>query len=185
METRAHHLTRTALILSAAGLTVAACGSGGSAGTSTGTGTTTSTAAIVSTASVGGADALVDADGRTLYDADVESADHILCVATCTRFWKPLRASAQQAREASTALGRGFTTVSRPDGGTQLAYQGHPLYTFTQEGAHEMTGNGFTDEFGGTRFQWSAATTGGSPTVPPSTGSGGTGGSGGGGGYGY
>jgi hypothetical protein len=62
---------------------------------------------------------------------------------------------------ASAALGPSLTVVTRPGGGTQLAYAGHPLYAFTVEGPHEMSGNGVSDRFGGTTFQWSAATTSG------------------------
>ena len=136
----------------------------------------------MSTATVDGAMTLVDGTGHTLYDTTAESAGHILCVGTCTSFWKPVAATQQQAQRASSSLGQAFSVLSRPGGGTQLAFDGHPLYTFTQEGAHQLSGNGFADQFQGTHFTWAAATVGGSTMAPPSTGSTGSG-NGGGGGY--
>jgi hypothetical protein len=38
--------------------------------------------------------------------------------------------------------------------------KGLPLYRFTQEGAGQLKGNGFADDFAGTHFQWAAATVG-------------------------
>jgi len=45
----------------------------------------------------------------------------------------------------------------------QVTYDGKPLYTFTLDSQPgELTGNGVTDQFGGTQFTWHAAfTTGG------------------------
>ncbi|WP_344042312.1 hypothetical protein [Nocardioides panacihumi] len=184
MNTRTLHLPRTALLLVGTALAATACGSGtygSSSSSSTGASPTQGGGgAIVSIASVDGTSTLVSSDGHTLYDAKAESPDNILCVDSCTSFWKPLIASGQQASQAASTLHQSFAVVSRPDGKTQLAYAGHPLYTFTQEGAHQLRGNGFTDEFQGTHFEWVAATTGGPASAPPSTGMATRGG-----GYGY
>jgi hypothetical protein len=50
-----------------------------------------------------------------------------------------------------------------------------PLYTFAQEGAGKLQGDGFTDDFRGTHFLWQAARTSGSntPSSGPSKPSGG------------
>lgn len=132
-------------------------------------------------ASIAGTGILATADGHTLYDAKSESAHAIYCIGACTHFWKPLMASERQAQQASSALGETFTVVDRPDGGTQLAIGGHPLYTFTQEGAQELRGNGFSDEFEGTHFVWTAAGANSSASALPSMRSRGSGS----GGYGY
>jgi predicted lipoprotein with Yx(FWY)xxD motif len=175
---------RAALLLGAVGMAVAACGSsddsGGSASLTGG-----GSGGIVTVESVDGAKALADASGHTLYTTTAESAGDVKCVDACTSFWQPLTASAQQAKQATAAVGGQFGVVDRPDGGTQLTYGGLPLYTFSEEGPGEMQGDGFTDDFQGTHFEWSAAVTDGStPTSGGgSSGSGGYGG--GGGGYGY
>ena len=49
----------------------------------------------------------------------------------------------------------------RTDGGRQLTFKGLPLYSFTEEGPGQLDGDGFVDDFDGTRFEWAAATTGG------------------------
>ena len=63
-------------------------------------------------------------------------------------------------------------TVKRPDGGQQLTFKGMPLYTFTQEGAGQLDGDGVADDFNGTHFVWTAATSTGPgrrPWGPSST----------------
>jgi predicted lipoprotein with Yx(FWY)xxD motif len=168
------HIARAALVVGALALLVTACGSSGG-GFSSGSGGTAS--GLVSTSSVDGSSTLADAAGKTLYSADVEANGQIKCVDSCTTFWQPLMATVKQAKQASTQLGETFGVVDRPDGETQLTFRGRPLYTFAEEGAGQLKGNGFTDDFQGTHFEWSAAGTDGSAAPSPSTN--------GGGGYGY
>ena len=132
---------------------------------------------LVSMSSVDGSSTLADGSGKTLYSADVEANGQIKCVDSCTTFWQPLMATVKQAKQDSTRLGVRFGVVDRPDGETQLTLRGLPLYTFADEGAGQLTGNGFTDDFEGTHFEWSAVGTDGSVAPSPSTN--------GGGGYGY
>ena len=181
MSTRTLHHSKTALLLGGVALAAAACGSGNAAPSASSGGG--GSGALVTTASVDGTSILATSDGHTLYDTKSESAEAIYCVDACTKFWKPLMASEKQAQLASTALAESFTVVSRPGGGTQLALRGHPLYTFTQEGAHQLRGNGFSDDFQGTHFEWTAAGSNGAASPQPSTGS--SPGTGSGGGYGY
>jgi len=106
---------------------------------------------------VDGTDVLVDGDGRTLYTADVEEGSEILCVDACTSFWAPVGGSDADAQAAEDALGADVGVVERPDGDRQLALDGAPLYSFTEEGPGELTGDGFVDDFQGTTFTWSVA----------------------------
>jgi len=191
MDMQTLHTPKIALVLGGLALAAAACGTGSGTSTSASpsgaSATSGSSGAVVSTESVDGTAGVVSADGHTLYDAKGESPRHILCVDTCTSIWKPVLASRQQAQRASSALDQTFTVAARPDGGTQLVYAGHPLYMFAPEGPHQLQGNGAADEFGGTHFDWSAATTAAAP-IGASSPSGPRMGSkptSGGGGYGY
>jgi predicted lipoprotein with Yx(FWY)xxD motif len=186
MDPRTLHTSRTALVLGGLALAAAACGSGGGSSTSTHLADAPAsggTGAVVSTVSVAGTNTLVGADGHTLYAPDGESAGHIRCVGACTKIWVPALATAAQARQAAASIGPKLTVVPRPGGGSQLAYAGHPLYSFALEGPHQMHGDGVSDQFDGTSFHWSAATTTGPAHARPTAGSSapGTGGHG----YGY
>jgi predicted lipoprotein with Yx(FWY)xxD motif len=181
MNTRTTRSSKAALLLGGVALAAAACGSGNAANNNSSAGG--GSGAVVTTASVNGTSVLATSDGHTLYDTKSESAGDIYCIDACTHFWKPLMASETQAKQASSALAETFGVVIRPDGGSQLALGGHPLYTFTQEGAHQLRGNGFSDEFQGTHFEWTAVGTRGSSGSQPSMGS--SQGIGSGGHYGY
>ncbi|MEU6135235.1 hypothetical protein [Nocardioides sp. NPDC047086] len=159
-------------------LFAAGCGSGdGGSGSDAGGGGS----APVSVAEVDGTKVLADAKGHTLYSAEVEKDGQIHCVDGCTKFWVPVVASDGDVKAAKSALGGEFGTVERPDGDTQLTHDGLPLYTFAQEGAGELKGDGFTDDFQGTEFVWVAARSDGSSTPSKSS----TPEDNGGGGYGY
>jgi predicted lipoprotein with Yx(FWY)xxD motif len=114
-------------------------------------------AGIVSIENVGGSDVLADAQGRTLYTAAVEKGGKILCVDACTSFWKPVVASPAEADRAADELGADLSVLERPDGAQQLTFDGLPLYTFAEEDAGQLEGDGFVDDFQGTHFEWQAA----------------------------
>jgi predicted lipoprotein with Yx(FWY)xxD motif len=111
----------------------------------------------VSVANVGGSDVLADSAGKTLYSAAVEQGGKIHCVDACTSFWDPAPASSADAEKAAKALDANFGVVKRPDGQRQLTFDGLPLYTFADEGAGKLEGDGFVDDFQGTHFEWKAA----------------------------
>jgi predicted lipoprotein with Yx(FWY)xxD motif len=181
-QTGSRHWNRA--LAGAAGLAaiaalLAACGGGGSdnnAGGSTGSG---SGAAAVKTSPTGSLGAiLVNSAGKTLYFADGESAGSIKCTGECVGFWSPLTTSGNAAPQASGDLTAQFTMVKRPGGGDmQVAYNGHPLYTFKlDKSAGSTMGNDFKDSFGGTNFTWHAVTAagaaaaeGGSNSTPSSS----------------
>ena len=158
------------LAIGVAALVLAACGGGDDSGNATAANAGPSSG-IVSTQDVDGMNVLADSDGRTLYSADVEKGGMIKCVDACTSFWDPVSASAKDAKSASSDLDMDFSLVKRPDGARQLAVDGQPLYRFSEEGPGKLEGDGFTDDFKGTHFEWSAATTGGGNS---SSGSGGS-----------
>ena len=150
-----------ALAILVAGLVLAACGGGnGNSGSSANTSTMSAGSGLVSVRTVDKTPVLANRQGRTLYSADVEQGGRIQCTSKCVSFWDPVDASSSQAKTAAANLNLDLGVVKRPDGVDQLTFDGKPLYSFTQEGPGQLTGNGFVDDFGGTRFEWMAAATG-------------------------
>jgi predicted lipoprotein with Yx(FWY)xxD motif len=167
-------------------LAVAACSSsGGSASGGTpasGSGTTVAVRSVSGTGNV-----LTDAQGHTLYASEQEANGKVMCTTSaCTTFWQPLLA-ADGNPTGPSSLTATLTTVTRPDGKMQVALNGSPLYTFTEDhSAGAVGGNGFKDSFGSQHFTWHVATPSGIAAAGPSGPGGGTsssGGYGGGGGY--
>jgi predicted lipoprotein with Yx(FWY)xxD motif len=146
------------LLIGGGALGVAACGSSGS---DSGTASTGSSAGIVTAKTVDGVGVLTDSAGKTLYSASVETGGRVHCVGRCTSFWDPVLGSRADAMQAAAKLHAKVGVAKRPDGRQQLTFDGRPVYTFTSEGAGKLQGDGFSDEFQGTHFQWSAARTSG------------------------
>jgi predicted lipoprotein with Yx(FWY)xxD motif len=146
-----------ALAVGAAALVLAACG-GGDDGDATAA-DEGSGSGLVSIQDVDGTNVLTDSAGRTLYTAEVEQ-ERIRCTGACTSFWDPVVASPNEAESASADLDLELGVVNRPDGESQLTFKGLPLYSFTEEGPGQLDGDGFVDDFEGTRFDWAAASTG-------------------------
>jgi len=150
-----------ALAILVAGLVLAACGGGnGDSGSSENMRAMSAGSGLVSVRTVDKTPVLANRQGRTLYSADVEQGGRIHCTSGCVSFWNPVHASSSQAKTAAANLNLDLGVVKRPDGVDQLTFDGQPLYSFTQEGPGQLTGNGFADDFGGTHFEWMAATTG-------------------------
>lgn len=152
------HSVTVALAIGAAALALAACGGDEDNGEATAAGMGSGIASIQN---VDGTDVLVDSEGRTVYSAEVEKGGRILCTGACTSFWDPVAASPTRAEAAAADLDLELAAVKRPDGAEQLTLKGLPLYTFTEEGPGRLEGDGFVDDFAGTRFEWQAATAGG------------------------
>jgi predicted lipoprotein with Yx(FWY)xxD motif len=171
-------------IVIAAAVTLAACGGGGGGDA---TATPSAGTDTVSTQDIGGAGTvLVDSTGKALYVSDQEkAAGKVLCDGACNSFWEPL--TVQGNATSSSSLPGKVGVVKRPDGAMQATYNGDPLYSFTQEGAGEVTGDGFKDAFDGEQFMWNVVAIGntGGGSSNAGGGSTGTGSSGGGSGYSY
>jgi predicted lipoprotein with Yx(FWY)xxD motif len=162
---------RVAIAIGAAALAVAGCG-GGEDEDGADASAANASGGIVSVESVDGTDVLTDSQGKTLYTAPVEEGGNIRCVDACTSFWKPVTATSAEADRAAEDAGAGLGVVERPEGERQLTLDGLPLYTFVEEDAGRLEGDGFVDDFEGTRFEWEAARTDGStaPSDGPSGG---------------
>ena len=103
---------------------------------------------------------LVDARGRTLYLFAKDHAGRSACVAGCTRVWPPALADGRMELGPGVRAAK-LTTMRRRDGGRQLVYNGHPLYSLISDTAPgQASGQGFE----GTWFVVSPA---GRAIVPP------------------
>lgn len=112
-------------------------------------------------------DRLTAPDGMTLYYNTVDTAKNITCVSACASLWPPLTG---EPRAGSGLDQADLATTTRPDGGTQVTFFGHPLYMFSQDSPGGAKGNGVQDQGG----RWVVATpqsakTGGATSSPPSS----------------
>ncbi|UXY23785.1 hypothetical protein N8I84_37655 [Streptomyces cynarae] len=86
---------------------------------------------------------LTDSEGRTLYRYDLEHDGTVVCVASCTATRKPLLTRLGTELRLPPGIAGTLGTVSRPDGGDQVTYNGSPLYLFTGDAKPSDT-NGVT-----------------------------------------
>lgn len=104
---------------------------------------------------------LVDSQGVTLYMLTADSSDQSTCTAACAGAWPPMIVQSAPSAEAGLQASL-ITTIVRPDGSEQAAYNGHPLYYFkgdTKPG--DVKGEGI-QSFGGT---WYALSPQGQPVL--------------------
>lgn len=150
------------LVAAPVALVAAACGGGGSGNNATPGGAGSPSPVAVKTIGSSGS-VLVDRNGKALYSPVQESSGTIKCTQSCTAVWPPLTVSGGK-NVAKTAPGASGTvgTTQRPGGGTQVTFNGHPLYTFANDTSPgTVTGNGAHDSFGGTHFTWHVVHAGG------------------------
>jgi predicted lipoprotein with Yx(FWY)xxD motif len=116
---------------------IAACGSSGSSGSapSSATAAPASSAAssgtALKTATIGGATVLTNAKGFTVYWFAPDTPATSKCNGSCATFWPPVKGPAT----AGTGVTGKLATITRSDGSVQATYNGHPLYTYTGDGA--------------------------------------------------
>lgn len=129
MVTRAV-LVRSLGLLAAAGATalVAACGGGGQASN-----------APSSTTKQAGTAHLVDSKGDTLYVFAADKGAKSSCYGKCASFWPPVKAGTQVRVSGGGKASGTVGAVTRRDGGKQLTYAGHPLYTYAGDQAPGQT----------------------------------------------
>ncbi|MFI0470851.1 hypothetical protein ACH347_42900 [Saccharopolyspora sp. 5N102] len=72
---------------------------------------------------------LTGPDGRTVYLFDKDRSDQLACLEACAGDWPPLTTTAPPI--AGPAVNPTLlATTRRPDGSTQVVYNGHPLYYY-------------------------------------------------------
>jgi predicted lipoprotein with Yx(FWY)xxD motif len=75
---------------------------------------------------------LVDGSGRTLYLFQKDKTPKSKCSDDCATAWPPLLTSGKP--KVSGGVRKSLLgTSKRSDGTTQVTYNGHPLYTFSQD----------------------------------------------------
>jgi predicted lipoprotein with Yx(FWY)xxD motif len=136
-----------AVLLSAcASKTAATTKSGGGSTSSGSTSSGTPTVRAQNVANMGMV--LVDSRGFTLYYMKGESASSIQCTGSCASAWPPLLIASGTQPTAGPGVSGNLGTVKRPDSGTQVTFDGMPLYTFQGDsGPGQATGQGVSNFF--------------------------------------
>jgi predicted lipoprotein with Yx(FWY)xxD motif len=75
---------------------------------------------------------LADTKGRTLYLFQADVGRKSVCTGACAAAWPPLRAGGKPVVGNGASAAK-IATGPRPDGGPQVTYNGHPLYTYTAD----------------------------------------------------
>jgi len=158
--------------LAAAAILLAACGSSSGGDSSMGSSTSRGSATTVATKRIDGKTVLVGADGKALYTSDQEVGGTVRCTGSCLEFWEPLTI---QGQPTGTVSGGTLGVLTRPDGKTQVTFNGDPVYRFVEDQSGQIGGDGLDDAFDGQQFTWHVVTTGSAPSAP-STRSGSSGG---------
>jgi predicted lipoprotein with Yx(FWY)xxD motif len=113
---------------------------------------------------------LTGPNGRTLYYLTTESSRSIQCTGACSSTWPPLVVAGGSSLTRGTDVTGTLSTVTRPDGTTQVTYNGHPVYYYSGDA---MTGQANGQGVRGVWFvvKSGASAGGGSSTPQTSTGS--------------
>src|SRR5712692_10617828 len=86
---------------------------------------------------------LTNTQGMTLYYRTTDMPPTTVCSGGCASAWPPLLVSGSSPPKSATSL-PGKLSVQTDANGTQVEYNGHPLYTFSGDtGPGQTTGEGF------------------------------------------
>jgi len=128
------------VVLGIVALLASACSSSPSTAASSGSGSPTRPQSATSvTLRVGNAGSLgkvlTGPNGHTLYLLTTEKNGSIGCTGSCAQIWPPLLVTGSAKPSAGSGAMGSVGTVSRPGGGTQVTYEGHPLYYYASDSA--------------------------------------------------
>ena len=90
---------------------------------------------------------LVDANGRTLYLFEGDKPNVSTLSAAGQAIWPPLTATTKPRALSGAVAGR-IGTVTQPGGGTQVTYNGHPLYYYVGDHRPGQTTGQALNQFG-------------------------------------
>ncbi len=139
------------LTVVAVGILLSACGTGtgyGSTGAPRSGPAPTGGATVVGTRSIPGIGTVLDdSKGLTLYHLTTDTSTKSTCSGSCAQVWPPLLTTNGVPKAPSGVTGT-FGTIERPGGGSQVTFNGMPLYTFAGDsGPGQASGQGIDSFF--------------------------------------
>jgi predicted lipoprotein with Yx(FWY)xxD motif len=91
---------------------------------------------------------LTGEDGKTLYLFTPDTATTSACNTGCVDSWPPFTLEADETVKGGDGVAGTFGTITRKDGGTQVTYNGHPLYYFSgDQAAGDTNGQGLNSKW--------------------------------------
>ena len=117
------------------------------------------TSAVLATASTGLGTILVDGTGRTVYEFAKDTGSTSTCDGGCASIWPPVVAPETLPASLPRVSGQ-LDSTTRTDGSEQLTIAGHPVYTYSGDGAPGDTNGQGLDLNGGL---WNVVSPAGSP----------------------
>jgi predicted lipoprotein with Yx(FWY)xxD motif len=166
-ETKEADMTRTKLITLLVGTALAVAGCGGGSNDSAAPTTANGQPATIGISNTNLGKILVNSQGHTLYLFQKDSGNASACTGACASAWPPLRASGNPTVGSGTDASL-VGMAPRPDGSSQVTYNGHRVYLFQNDHkAGDTNGEGL-NAFGGNWFALSSA--GNQVTAPPNSG---------------
>jgi predicted lipoprotein with Yx(FWY)xxD motif len=158
---------RSAAVVVVGVLLLAACGKKSSITPASGGGSSGASVDHIATSNVSGLGTVIsDGQGFTLYHLKTEVNGAIKCTGSCASVWPPLLVTGSGQATAGDGVSGQLGTVTRPDGGVQVTYDGLPLYTYSGDTAPgQANGQGIENV-------WFAITPSGSPAGSSSSGGG-------------
>jgi len=111
------------------------------------------TAAVLKTATIGGVTVLTNAKGLTLYWFAPDTSARSVCYGSCAAYCPPVTGAPVAGPGVTGRIG----TISRAGGGTQVTYDGHPLYTYVGDTAPGQASGNNLDLNGGFWHEVTAA----------------------------
>ena len=75
-------------------------------------------------------DVLATRAGLALYTWDNEKDGRVHCTGDCAIAWPPLTVRKSQVARRISGIHGMFATVRRPEGTTQITFNGQPVYTY-------------------------------------------------------
>ncbi|WP_035844433.1 COG4315 family predicted lipoprotein [Kitasatospora azatica] len=130
----------------------AASASGYATGGASASASVTGAGAVISVAAAGKFPGiLVDSAGWTLYLFEKDTSATSTCTDACAASWPPVTTT--DAPTAGSGADQALLSTSvRPDGRTQVVYNGHPLYRFTGDATKGDTSGEGSTAFGAKWF---------------------------------
>ena len=109
--------------------------------------------ALLKTTRIHGVAVLTNAQGYTLYWFAPDTPTRSACDGTCAVYWPPLTGRPVAGAGVTGRLG----TIRRSDGTPQVAYDGHPLYTYVGDSAPGQANGNDINLNGGLWYEMAAS----------------------------